>query len=67
MKLIPPLEIGLLNGWIPLAFEFLIQGSLLLVFPEATVSRLFDRSGWSVKQTVFTITGKAFSLERWFR
>jgi protein-S-isoprenylcysteine O-methyltransferase Ste14 len=26
------------------------------------VSRLFDRSGWSVKQRAFTILGKVFSL-----
>ncbi len=62
MELIPALEIGWLNGWILLAFEFLIQGLLLLVFPKDVVSRLFDRSGWSEKQRVFTIIGKVFSL-----
>jgi len=62
MELIPTLEIGLLNGWILLAFDFLIQGVLLLVFPKDVVSRLFNRSGWSKKQRVFTIIGKVFSL-----
>jgi len=62
MELIPTLEIGWLNGWILLAFEFLIQGFLLLIFPKDVVSRLFDRSGWSKKQRVFTIIGKVFSL-----
>lgn len=62
MELMPILEIGWLNGWILLAFEFLIQGFLLLIFPKTVVSRLFDRSGWSEKQKVFTIIGKAFSL-----
>ena len=62
MELIPALEIGWLNGWILLAFEFLIQGLLLLVFPKDVVSRLFDRSGWSKKQRVSTIIGKVFSL-----
>jgi len=62
MELIPSLEIGWLNGWILLAFEFLIQGLLLLIFPKDVVSRLFDRSGWSEKQRVFTIIGKVFSL-----
>ena len=62
MELIPTLEIGWLNGWILLAFEFLIEGFLLLIFPKDVVSRLFDRSGWSVKQRVFTIIGKVFSL-----
>ena len=62
MELIPALELGWLNGWILLAFEFLIQGSLLLIFPKDVVARLFDRSGWSVKQRVFLIMGKVFSL-----
>jgi protein-S-isoprenylcysteine O-methyltransferase Ste14 len=62
MELFPKLGIGWLNGWILLAFEFLIQGSLLLIFPKAVVSRLFDRSGWSKKQRVFTILGKVSSL-----
>jgi protein-S-isoprenylcysteine O-methyltransferase Ste14 len=62
MELFPALELGWLNGWILLAFEFLIQGGLLLIFPKDVVSRLFDRSGWSVKQRVFLIAGKVFSL-----
>ena len=62
MELFPTLEIGWLNGWILLAIEFLIQGFLLLIFPKDVVARLFDRSGWSVKQRVYLITGKVFSL-----
>jgi protein-S-isoprenylcysteine O-methyltransferase Ste14 len=62
MELFPKLEIGWLNGWILLAFEFLIQGSLLFVFPRSVVSRLLDRSGWSVRQRAFTVIGKVFSL-----
>jgi protein-S-isoprenylcysteine O-methyltransferase Ste14 len=62
MELFPTLEIGWLNGWILLAFEFLIQGFLLLIFPKVVVSRLFDRSGWNVKQKVFLTIGKVFSL-----
>jgi len=62
MELFPSLEIGWLNGWILLAFEFMIQGTLLLIFPKDVVSRLFSRSGWSVKQRVFLILGKVFSL-----
>jgi len=62
MELFPTLEIGWLNGWILLAFEFLVQGSLLLVFPKDVVARLFDRSDWSVKQSVYLIMGKVFSL-----
>jgi len=62
MELLPALRLGWLNGWVLLAFEFLIQGSLLMVFPKAVVSRLFDRSGWSAQQRIFTIIGKVFSL-----
>ena len=62
MELVPALELGWLNGWILLALEFLIQGFLLLIFPKDVVTRLFDRSGWSAKQRVFTIIGKLFSL-----
>ena len=62
MELFPKLEIGWLNGWILLAIEFLIQGSLLLVFPRDVRARLFDRSGWSAKQRSFLILGKLFSL-----
>lgn len=62
MELIPALKIGWINGWILLAFELLIQGFLLLVFPKDVVTRLFDRSGWGDKQRNFTILGKLFSL-----
>jgi hypothetical protein len=62
VELIPVLEWGWFNGWILLAFEFLIQGSLLLIFPKDVVSRLFDRSGWSQKQRIVTIIGKGFSF-----
>jgi protein-S-isoprenylcysteine O-methyltransferase Ste14 len=62
MELTPMLELGLLNGWILLIIEFMIEGGLLLVFPKDVVARLLDRSGWSTKQRVFTILGKVFSL-----
>jgi protein-S-isoprenylcysteine O-methyltransferase Ste14 len=62
MEIIPVLKIGWLNGWILLAFEFLVEGSLMLVFPKDVVSRLFDRSGWSEEQRVLLIAGKLFSV-----
>lgn len=62
MELLPALEFGWRNGWILLAFEFLVEGSLLLIFPKEVVARLFDRSGWSPKQRIFTVAGKVFSL-----
>lgn len=62
MALFPDLQIDWLNGWLFLAGQVLIQGSLLLVFPKAVVARLFDRSGWTAPQKVYTILGKLFAL-----
>jgi len=62
MELMPALEIGWLNGWLPLGLLVLVEGLLLKVFPQEVVARLFDRSGWNKKQAVFTVMGKLFSL-----
>jgi protein-S-isoprenylcysteine O-methyltransferase Ste14 len=62
MELMPALEIGWLNGWMPLGLLVLVEGLLLKVFPREVVARLFDRSGWSKKQALFTVVGKLFSL-----
>jgi hypothetical protein len=39
MELTSTLELGLLNGWILLIIEFVIEGGLLLVFPKDVVAR----------------------------
>jgi protein-S-isoprenylcysteine O-methyltransferase Ste14 len=62
MEVIPALEIGWLNGWMPLGLLVLVEGLLLKVFPKEVTSRLIDRSGWSKKQAVFTVIGKLCSL-----
>lgn len=62
MELIPTLEIGWLNGWIPLCVLFLTEGLLLWAFPKDVVARLLDRSRWGKKQKLLTVVGKAFSL-----
>ena len=62
MELTPTLEIGWLNGWIPLCVLFLTEGLLLWAFPKEVVARLFDRSRWGKKQKLYTVLGKAFSL-----
>jgi hypothetical protein len=54
MELMPDLGLGLLNGWIVLGLLGLTQGTCFLVFSGDVVKRLFDRSGWSQKQVVFT-------------
>jgi protein-S-isoprenylcysteine O-methyltransferase Ste14 len=62
MRLIPVLEIGWLNGWIPLGLLCVVEGLLLKAFPRDVVARLFDRSGWDKRQRAFTVIGKLFSL-----
>lgn len=62
MEWMPDLRLGLLNGWIPLALLALTDGILFLVFPQEVVTRLFDRSGWSQRQVVFTVLGKLCAL-----
>jgi len=58
MQWYPPIQPGWLNGWIVLALLTLTEGTLFLVFPRAVVKRLFDRSGWTAPQIVFTVIGK---------
>ncbi len=62
MELFPELRFGLLNGWIFLGLLCLVDGICFLVFPKDVVKRLFDRSGWSQKQVVFTVIGKLCAL-----
>jgi len=62
MEWMPDLEIGWLNGWIPLGLLVLTDGILFLIFPREVVSRLFDRSGWTRKQVILTAIGKLCAL-----
>lgn len=62
MELFPSLELGWGNGWIFLALLSLTEGVCFLIFPKAVVKRLFDRSGWSQKQVIFTVIGKVCAL-----
>lgn len=62
MELFPDLVLGWLNGWIPLALLWLVEGGLLLLSSRGVVARLFDRSRWSARQKAFTALGKLFSL-----
>jgi protein-S-isoprenylcysteine O-methyltransferase Ste14 len=62
MELFPTLSLGWLNGWIALAMLALVDGFLLLIFPRPVVARLWNRSGWSRKQAVFTVIGKLVAL-----
>ena len=62
MELFPTLQFGWLNGWLAILLLGLTEGILFLVFPKEVVKRLWDRSGWSQKQRVFTIAGKLCAL-----
>jgi len=62
MELFPELKFGWLNGWIFLGLLCLADGVCFLLFPRDVVKRLFDRSGWSQKQIVFTVIGKVCAL-----
>lgn len=62
MELFPNLEFGWLNGWLAIVLLGLTDGVLFLAFPKKVVRRLFDRSGWSEPQRVFTIAGKLCAL-----
>jgi protein-S-isoprenylcysteine O-methyltransferase Ste14 len=58
MELFPALKIGWLNGWLAILVLGLVEVAFFLAFPRAVVKRLFDRSGWSQEQRIFTIAGK---------
>jgi protein-S-isoprenylcysteine O-methyltransferase Ste14 len=45
MELLPRMEIGFFNGWLLIAFFYLVFGIMLIIFPKAVVARLYDRSG----------------------
>jgi protein-S-isoprenylcysteine O-methyltransferase Ste14 len=62
MEFMPALRFGLLNGWLALALLILTDGVMFLIFPREVATRLFDRSGWSQKQVIFTVIGKLCAL-----
>lgn len=45
MELIPPLEIGFINGWILILLLFGAYGIMLAFFPKNALARLYDRTG----------------------
>jgi len=62
MELFPTLEIGWLNGWIPLCILYLAYGILLLVCPRNVVKRLYDKSGRTKRQKVLVYIGSGFAF-----
>ena len=62
MTLFPPLQIGWLNGWIPILVFYIIFIILLKVFPKNTVTRLYDFSNWTKQQENLGKIGLPFAL-----
>lgn len=62
MVLIPDLQFGLLNGWIPFTAYIFVFGITIFSFPKEVRTRLYDRSRWSKQQKILTVVGKLFSL-----
>jgi hypothetical protein len=57
MELTPPIEIGLLNGWLLIVLLYLAYGVLLWFFPKDVVARLYDKSRRTKKQKIIIYGG----------
>jgi protein-S-isoprenylcysteine O-methyltransferase Ste14 len=62
MEFLPEFKLVWLGGWLLLALLVLTDGILFLVSRKKVVTRLFDRSGWTRKQQIFTVIGKLLAL-----
>ena len=62
MEFFPPLQLGWLNGWIPVLLFYGVFFILLKIFPKETVERLYDRSGWTDRQASMAKIGLPFAL-----
>jgi protein-S-isoprenylcysteine O-methyltransferase Ste14 len=62
MSLFPPLSLGWLNGWLPMAVFYGAFFILLKVFPKDTVDRLYDDSGWTLEIARPAKIGLPFAL-----
>jgi protein-S-isoprenylcysteine O-methyltransferase Ste14 len=62
MILFPPLNLGWLNGWIPIVIFYAVFLTLLKVFPKDTVERLYEDSGWTLDQARPAKIGLPFAL-----
>lgn len=65
MELLPGLQLGWLNGWLPLVVLYGAFGILLIIFPREVVRRLYDRSGWTQRDYVRRVFGVLIMLA-WF-
>lgn len=47
MQFIPDLQLGWMNGWVLLAFFYMLFGLFLLSCPKPIVKKLYNVKGWS--------------------
>jgi protein-S-isoprenylcysteine O-methyltransferase Ste14 len=62
MELFPKLELGLINGWIFLLSFYVIFSIFLLTCSKRVISRLYDDSGRTKLEKIFTILAKICGL-----
>ena len=62
MKLLPQLQLGLLNGWLPFIIYVIVFGITIYSFSKDVRARLYDRSLWTDKHRKLTALGKLFTL-----
>ena len=62
MQFIPDLQIGWLNGWVPLAIFYVLFGLFLLSCPKPIVKKLYSVKGWSKSEYILSAVGKPFAL-----
>ena len=62
MQFIPDLQLGRMNGWVPLVFFYALFGLYLLTSPKPIVKKLYSVKGWSKRDYTLSAIGKPFSL-----
>ncbi|MDO9546509.1 MAG: methyltransferase [Pelolinea sp.] len=62
MQFIPNLELGWLNGWMPLAFFYTLFGLFLLSCPKRIVKKLYSVHGWTKREYILSAVGKPFAI-----
>ena len=62
MEFLPDLQLGWLNGWIPIVAFYVLFGLLMALFPKDIVAKLYAVSGWTRKQRLLSLAGKPFAL-----
>ena len=62
MEFIPDLQLGRMNGWIPIFVFSALFGLFLLSCPKPIVKKLYSVKGWSKRDYTLSAIGKPFSL-----